>query len=80
MARWVYSSALTSTSRPNSLIISSIPNHYYDALIQDVVTTDYYLLSSNSSIDLHAYIYQDTFDPSNALFHLRVEKCGDLGF
>jgi hypothetical protein len=46
----------------------------------DVVTTGYYLLSSNSSIDLHAYIYRDTFDPSKASFHLRIKKRGDLGF
>lgn len=80
IARWVYSSALTTTSRTYSLIACSIPNCYYEALQLDVVTTGYYPLSSNSSIDLHAYTYQDTFDPLNPSSSLRAENSGDLGF
>ena len=80
VARWVYSSALTTTSRTYSLLACGIPNHHYEAVQLDVVTAGYYLLVSNSSIDLHAYIYQDTFDPLNPSSHLRVEKIGDLGF
>ena len=80
IARWAYASVLTTTSRTYSPIDCTIPNHYYEAVQLDVVTDGYYLLSSNSSIDLHAYIYQDTFDPLNPSFSPRIEKSGDLGF
>ena len=80
LTEWIYSSALTTTSPLYALAACLIPHYYYEAIQLSVVTTGSYLLSSNSSIGLHAHIYQDTFDPLNASFHLRVEKSGDLGF
>ena len=45
-----------------------------------VVTAGFYRFSSNSTIGLHGYIYQNTFDPLSPSVNLRAEKGGELGF
>ena len=44
------------------------------------VTAGFYRFSSDSTIDLHGYIYQNTFDPLNPSLNLRAERGGELGF
>lgn len=76
----IYSSVLTTNSRTYSPISCSIPNYYYEAIQLSIVTNGYYRISGNSTIGLHAYIYQNNFDPVNPSTDLRVEKGSDLGF
>lgn len=80
VVRLIHSSSLTANGQTYSPTGCSFPNHYYDALELIIETTGYYRFSSNSSIGLHAYIYQDAFDPLNPSFELRAKKDGQLGF
>lgn len=76
----MYSSALTTASRAYSLTNCSISHHFYEALQLTNVTTGYYRISSNSSIDPRVFVYQATFHPLSLSRNLIAEKSGKLGF
>ena len=40
-------------------------NYYYEAIAVIVSKSDFYILTSNSSIDLYGHLYKDRFDPFN---------------
>ena len=58
----LYSSALTATS-PVYAETGCLTVNYYEALQLNIVTTGLYRFSSNSSMDLNQYIYQNAFHP-----------------
>ena len=76
----VYSLVLTTECPIYALAVCLIPNYYYEARQLSIVTSGFYRTSCNSSIALHGYIYQDTFNPFNSSSNLRAEKDGQLGF
>ena len=76
----VFSSTLTNDSRVYSRIVGSLPNYYYTALQVIIVSTGEYRFVGNSSIDLHGYMYQGTFNPAVPCLNLLAEKSSRLGF
>jgi hypothetical protein len=77
----VYSSILTANSSKYSPKDCSIVHHNnYEALKLTVSTTGYYRFSSNSSIGLNGYIYQDLFDPLFPSRNLIAEKREQTNF
>ncbi len=80
-----YSSELTIDS-PKYCRDYKIPNYYYQTIEINVMTTDSYILWSESGIsDTYGYIYKDDFDPLQPfgnLLHQHSGKCnqGQLKF
>jgi hypothetical protein len=58
----LYSSVLTTSSRVYAQTGCS-SSDYYEALQLNIVTTGVYRFSSNSSVDLNQYVYQNAFHP-----------------
>jgi len=61
----VYSSALTASSQMYSPTGCDLSNYYYEAMQVKVTQVGYYTFSSNGTIDIHGYIYNNNFDPFN---------------
>jgi hypothetical protein len=61
----MYSSALTTDSQTYGRTSCTSLNYYYETIQVNVVKTDWYTLSSNSSLDTYGYLYKDHFNPFN---------------
>lgn len=60
-----YSSELTTDSQTYSFHGCQLSNHYYEAIEITVVETNYYMIISNSTIDMYGTIYENNFNPIN---------------
>jgi hypothetical protein len=78
--QWLYHSVLNTNCSDYSQTECSISNYYYKASELSVATTGYYQLSSNGSIGLNGYIYEEMFSPSVPSRNLIAEKHGELDF
>jgi hypothetical protein len=79
----MYSSALTTNSQKYGRTGCKLSDYYYETIQVNVVTTDWYSLSSNSSLDTYGCLYEDHFNPFNPLenlISLNDQSCGNNQF
>lgn len=63
----MYSSELTVKSNKYGRKECEFMTHYYEAIQVFVMKSDFYVLSSESLINIYGYLYKDFFNPSNPL-------------
>ncbi|CAF3931917.1 unnamed protein product [Adineta steineri] len=68
----VYSSVLTADNQKYSRRCDKL-NYYYETIQISVITDEFYMIASNSSVDTYGYIYEHSFDPFNPSVNLILE-------